>query len=102
MIQSGIFEAVKGSGAVEEVLFKYEEAGAFGELALMYNCPRAATVRVRDPGRICFFQVLEGPRLKDGQTSWMTLYRDKQPECYLPEATTDPEGLEHFGKSGGS
>ena len=46
MIQNGVFEAVKGSGDDEKLLFKYEEAGAFGELALMYNCRRAATVRV--------------------------------------------------------
>ena len=46
MIQSGVFEAVKGLGDDERLLFKYEEAGAFGELALMYNCRRAATVRV--------------------------------------------------------
>jgi len=46
VIQSGVFEAVKGSGDDEKLLFKYEEAGAFGELALMYNCRRAATVRV--------------------------------------------------------
>ena len=46
VIQSGVFEAVKGIGDDEKLLFKYEEAGAFGELALMYNCRRAATVRV--------------------------------------------------------
>lgn len=46
VIQSGVFEAYKVSEEGERVLFKYEEAGAFGELALMYNCPRAATVRV--------------------------------------------------------
>ena len=46
VIQSGVFEAVKGSGDNERLLFKYEEYGAFGELALMYNSRRAATVRV--------------------------------------------------------
>ena len=46
VIQSGVFEAFKTSKDGERVLFKYEGAGAFGELALMYNCPRAATVRV--------------------------------------------------------
>jgi CRP-like cAMP-binding protein len=34
--------AVKGGQQV----FKYEGSGSFGELALMYNCPRAATVQV--------------------------------------------------------
>lgn len=46
VIQSGVFEAYKALEDGERVLFKYEEAGAFGELALMYNCPRAASVRV--------------------------------------------------------
>ena len=46
MIQSGVFEAVRGSGDDMRLLFKYEEHGAFGELALMYNSRRAATVRV--------------------------------------------------------
>lgn len=27
-------------------VFKYEGSGSFGELALLYNCPRAATVQV--------------------------------------------------------
>ena len=53
MIQSGVFEAVKGSGDEEKLLFKYEGAGAFGELALMYNCRRAATVRVRHTCASC-------------------------------------------------
>jgi CRP-like cAMP-binding protein len=46
VIQSGVFEAFKGSGAAEKVVFTYKEAGAFGELALLYNCSRAASVRV--------------------------------------------------------
>lgn len=50
VIQSGVFEAVKGSGDDEKLLFKYKEAGAFGELALMYNCRRAATVRALTHG----------------------------------------------------
>ncbi|CAL5229437.1 g12760 [Coccomyxa viridis] len=50
VIQNGVFEAVKGSGDDEKLLFKYEGAGAFGELALMYNCRRAATVRALTEG----------------------------------------------------
>ena len=33
-------------------MFTYEGKGAFGELALMYNCPRAATVQVSSKSRI--------------------------------------------------
>eukprot|EP00891_Asterochloris_glomerata_P002124 jgi/Astpho2/2124/gw1.00038.236.1_t len=45
MIESGIYKAVKQAPQDgERLLFRYEGKGAFGELALMYNCPRAATV----------------------------------------------------------
>jgi len=56
------------------VVFTYEGKGAFGELALMYNCPRAATVQVTPSlsqysrkksavmetgGRVVQFQIME-------------------------------------------
>lgn len=46
VIQSGHFKATKTEGASEKLLFNYHNQGAFGELALMYNCPRAASVTV--------------------------------------------------------
>jgi cAMP-dependent protein kinase regulator len=42
VIQEGQYTALKGDVPV----FTYPGKGCFGELALMYNCPRAATVRV--------------------------------------------------------
>ena len=45
--QSGQFKATKHDGSADKLLFTYHDEGAFGELALMYNCPRAATVTVR-------------------------------------------------------
>ena len=42
VIERGIFEASKNGKS----LFKYENKGSFGELALMYNCPRAASITV--------------------------------------------------------
>lgn len=47
VIQSGQFKATKHDGNADKLLFTYHDQGAFGELALMYNCPRAATVTVR-------------------------------------------------------
>ncbi len=46
VIESGQFKATKVAGDKEKLLFTYHGEGAFGELALMYNCPRAATVTV--------------------------------------------------------
>ena len=47
MIESGTYKAVKqATHGAKRLLFTYEGKGAFGELALMYNCPRAATVVV--------------------------------------------------------
>ena len=42
VIESGTWAALKAGVTV----FQYEGHGAFGELALLYNCPRAATVQV--------------------------------------------------------
>ena len=37
---------------VEKPVHTYQESASFGELALMYNCPRAATVRCAVPGTL--------------------------------------------------
>lgn len=46
IIESGHFKVTKLEGHEQKLLFEYHDQGAFGELALMYNCPRAATVTV--------------------------------------------------------
>jgi len=48
IIESGTFTALKGDREV----FAYDNKGTFGELALMYNCPRAATVRATSGGKL--------------------------------------------------
>ena len=46
MIESGEFDVLKRNAeGVDTKVFRYVNSGAFGELALMYNCPRAATVQ---------------------------------------------------------
>lgn len=48
IIEQGLFVALKD----EKEVFTYENKGSFGELALMYNCPRAATVLSKSSGTL--------------------------------------------------
>lgn len=48
IIEKGEFVALKS----DQEVFSYDNKGSFGELALMYNCPRAATVIARSEGTL--------------------------------------------------
>ena len=48
IIEKGEFVALKA----DQEVFSYDNKGSFGELALMYNCPRAATVVARSEGTL--------------------------------------------------
>ena len=48
IIERGEFVALKG----DQEVFSYDNKGSFGELALMYNCPRAATVIAKSEGTL--------------------------------------------------
>ena len=48
VIESGEYTASKEG----QTVFKYDGKGSFGELALMYNCPRAATITADTEGVI--------------------------------------------------
>lgn len=54
IIDQGTFDVYKKfAGEQEEKkVFFYDNKGSFGELALMYNCPRAATVKATSAGVI--------------------------------------------------
>jgi len=48
VIESGILDCKKVIGGEEKVVKTCEAGDAFGELALLYNCPRAASVVARE------------------------------------------------------
>ncbi|CAH2089663.1 unnamed protein product [Euphydryas editha] len=53
VIENGVFDVlVTGDDGVEKVVHTYSGSGSFGELALMYNMPRAASVRAQSAGAL--------------------------------------------------
>lgn len=54
VIQNGIFHALVASDPSEEPkhIHTYENSGSFGELALLYNMPRAATIKAATEGSL--------------------------------------------------
>lgn len=56
VIDFGVFEAFVIENGNEVITNVYENEGSFGELALMYNRPRAATVRARTAGKLWAMQ----------------------------------------------
>lgn len=43
---------MEGEGQEQKQVASYDNAGSFGELALMYNMPRAATVQAETDGSL--------------------------------------------------
>lgn len=53
VIDSGVYHCLQSkNGETAKLVFQYNNEGFFGELALMYNTPRAATVIANSPGII--------------------------------------------------
>lgn len=54
VIESGVFNIYVKTDSDSEprLVGKYDNAGSFGELALMYNLPRAATIQAVTPGAL--------------------------------------------------
>ncbi|VEN64786.1 unnamed protein product [Callosobruchus maculatus] len=54
VIQNGIFHALVAPSPEEQPkhIHTYENSGSFGELALMYNMPRAATIKAASEGSL--------------------------------------------------
>ncbi|RWS08365.1 cAMP-dependent protein kinase type II regulatory subunit-like protein [Dinothrombium tinctorium] len=53
VIEKGTFQFfITGEDGEEKILGEYTDSGSFGELALMYNMPRSASVRARSKGSL--------------------------------------------------
>lgn len=53
VIDEGFYEAIfKDKDGIDKIIKIYNNSGSFGELALMYNTPRAATVTAKTNGRL--------------------------------------------------
>ena len=48
VIETGVYNALINTDAGPKKVFTYENEGNFGELALLYNMPRAASIQVRN------------------------------------------------------
>ncbi|CAH8542549.1 unnamed protein product [Heterobilharzia americana] len=50
VIEKGVYDIIVKVGDEEKTVGKYDNKGSFGELALMYNTPRAATILAKTEG----------------------------------------------------
>jgi len=50
VVEAGKYDVYKNMNGEVKKVFSYDESGSFGELALMYNAPRAASVKAMTDG----------------------------------------------------
>ena len=70
IVAEGAFDCYKKIQGEEQYLKTYQRGEAFGELALMYNAPRAATIVSKEEGklyaldRVVFSQIVKAAAVK--------------------------------------
>jgi cAMP-dependent protein kinase regulator len=52
MVEDGEFDCIKKIDGQDKLLKTYTTGDAFGELALLYNAPRAASIKAKTNGRL--------------------------------------------------
>uniref|UniRef100_A0A8D8RHC7 cAMP-dependent protein kinase type II regulatory subunit n=1 Tax=Cacopsylla melanoneura TaxID=428564 RepID=A0A8D8RHC7_9HEMI len=52
VIEQGRYEASVEIDGIDKLMHSYEDKGSFGELALLYNMPRAATIKATSKGSL--------------------------------------------------
>ncbi len=52
IIHEGKFDIFVKNGTDNKLVMQLDGKGSFGELALLYNCPRAATIIAKSPGKL--------------------------------------------------
>ena len=52
VIESGVFDVLVNTDTGQKKVHEFEDKGSFGELALMYNMPRSATVKAATQGTL--------------------------------------------------
>uniref|UniRef100_A0AAZ3QQM9 cAMP-dependent protein kinase type II-alpha regulatory subunit n=1 Tax=Oncorhynchus tshawytscha TaxID=74940 RepID=A0AAZ3QQM9_ONCTS len=80
VIERGVYDIIVLIDGVGKCVGKYDNKGSFGELALMYNTPRAATIMANQEGALWG---LLSERMKIVDVVGMRVFRDG--ECILTQ-----------------
>lgn len=77
VISEGKYDIFVKDGKNEKLVAQLDGKGSFGELALMYNCPRAATIIAKSPGKLwCLDQAAFRKIIVTAQAKKRKLFED--------------------------